>query len=158
MRRPWNKARFLELLAQVKDQTATSYEELARLSEVSPSNFSRWRDGKTQPSFEALRRLALAVRKKRPDLDGTMRDLIEAAGFGIVDLGPLPAPGQVPAEIASIAEEAGVGPGTLWAYGHVKTLWNTPVYDQRTKELLILSFAEVIRDQPAEPGRRLRRA
>lgn len=134
MRRPWDKARFDELLEQVMQQAASSYEDLARRSGINSSTFSRWRASKVAPDFDTVLKLARWIHAEHPDLSGAASGLIRAAGFGTVDL----AEGAEP--LPPLVREN-------WHDENVRTLWNLRVgLDQR------LSLIEAYLEDKAEPA------
>ena len=73
----WSAARTAAALAKLED-TGRSQPAMARTAGVSQSTVNRWARGKVQPGYAAVRRLAVAVWRKHPDL---ARELVEASGY-----------------------------------------------------------------------------
>ena len=152
MQRPWDKARFLELLTQIMERTSSSWEDLARLSGINSATFSRWRSSKSQPNFDTLRELALWIRRDHPELENLAPELIRAAGFGSVKLDDVaPAdPGQVPALIRQLWPDQAE---RLWSYSHVRTIWQTPRLPEDAKVALTHSFAATLENSENNGGK-----
>ena len=73
----WSAARIAAALAGLED-AGYSQPNMARLASVSQSTVNRWRRGKVQPGYAAVRKLAVAVWRKHPAL---ARELVEASGY-----------------------------------------------------------------------------
>ena len=75
----------VELLRGVLDrviaETGESQAALAALIQMDPSQISRWRSGKSRPSFDSLERFADAVKAAHPYLTVTKRELLSGGGY-----------------------------------------------------------------------------
>lgn len=97
----WDGARFRLLLQQVMaDVGLTQQQDIADLASVSRPQVSRWLSGAHRPGFDALQRLAVALRERRPDLGPAVSEMIQAAGYDgtVQDASPPVGPGDTPPE------------------------------------------------------------
>jgi transcriptional regulator with XRE-family HTH domain len=92
---------FGDYLTQAMDAAGLSIADLNRLTGISDSVISKWRNGRTIPSVENLRLLA-------PALGVTTRDLVVRAGHMSPDevgLKEPPPPPKPPARLATLQDE-----------------------------------------------------
>lgn len=84
----WNASRLAAALARLED-TGRTQPAIARTAGVSQSTVNRWSRGKVQPGYAPVRRLALAIFRKYPDL---ARELVEASGYAWAEPSDAPEP------------------------------------------------------------------
>lgn len=98
----WSGTRVAAVLALLKDAgyTQSKMAKLAALGDRSTVN--RWSRGENRPGPDAVRRLALAVWPRHPDL---ARELVEASGYPWVDPPDVPEP-LIPPEVLAALESA----------------------------------------------------
>lgn len=97
----WSAARIAAALARLEN-AGQSQPKMARLAGVSQSTVNRWSRGKVQPGYGAVRKLAVAVWRKYPDL---ARELVEAAGYAWAEPAEVPEPTISAALLAAIRRE-----------------------------------------------------
>jgi transcriptional regulator with XRE-family HTH domain len=88
----WSAARIAAALAKLEG-AGLSQPEMARMAGVSQSTVNRWSRGRVQPGYGAVRRLAVAAYRTRPDL---ARELVEASGYAWAEPQELPPEPVVP--------------------------------------------------------------
>lgn len=98
MQNRWEGPRFRELLQQVMDSAGLTQKDVAAIAGVSQAMASRWLRADHRPGFDALQRLAAAVRERRPSLAPVVNDLLLAAGYGSA-VPPDSEPAAAPAEV-----------------------------------------------------------
>lgn len=147
----WPVAQLRDLLDRIVGETGASQATLAALVPIDPGQMSRWRSGKSRPSFGSLGRFADAVLAAYPSLSATKREILGAGGYADV-LGSSPDE-DVPHEPARI------GPTEDWALAPPDGLtreqlrldwnvdwdsltlaerhaWHTPMVDLRTRYVM----------------------
>jgi transcriptional regulator with XRE-family HTH domain len=99
----WSAARIRAALAKLED-AGHSQPEMARTAGVSQSTVNRWSRGKVQPGYSAVRKLAVSVWRRYPEV---ARELVEASGYAWAEPtdAPEPEPAISPALLASIRRE-----------------------------------------------------
>jgi len=91
----WSATRIAAALAKLED-AGRSQPEMARLAGISQSTVNRWSRGKVQPGYGAVRKLAVAVWPRYPDL---ARELVEASGYAWAEPSAAPEPPPIPPEV-----------------------------------------------------------
>lgn len=94
----WSASRIAAALARLED-TGLSQPEMARQAGVSQSTVNRWSRGKVRPGYDAVRRLAVAVWRKQPEL---ARELVEASGYPWAEPDAAPDPPPIPADVLEV--------------------------------------------------------
>lgn len=84
----WSATRIAAALAKLED-TGLSQPRMARLAGVSQSTVNRWSRGRVQPGYAAVRKLAVAMWPRHPDL---ARELVEASGYAWAEPSEAPPP------------------------------------------------------------------
>lgn len=153
MARPaWPVAHLRDLIDRVLEETGASQAALAALVPMDASQMSRWRSGKSRPSFSSLESFADAVKASYPHITVTKREILSGGGYGET-LGPeasSESPGSPTAQIGPDASWAATPPDDLsreqlkrdwnvdWdsltlAERHA---WHTPMVDLRTRYMM----------------------
>lgn len=84
----WSAGRIAAALARLEDE-GLSQPKMARLAKVSQSTVNRWSRGQVRPGYDPVRKLAVAVFRRHPQL---AQELVEASGYAWAepDLTPEP--------------------------------------------------------------------
>jgi transcriptional regulator with XRE-family HTH domain len=84
----WSAARIGAALAKLED-AGHSQPKMAEMAGISQSTVNRWIRGKVQPGYSAVRKLAVAVWRRHPDV---ARELVEASGYAWAEPQDVPEP------------------------------------------------------------------
>ena len=136
----WSATRIAAALAKLED-AGHSQPAMARLAGVSQSTVNRWSRGKVQPGYTAVRKLAVALWRKQPEL---ARELVEASGYPWAEPTEAPQPPPIPPEVLDYIRNSGR-------------------YDREQQEYLIETLLdptgpEASQEGRSEPGGASRRA
>jgi transcriptional regulator with XRE-family HTH domain len=86
----WDAAGFTDLIGKIRESAGLKDSHLAKLAGVDPSTISRWRRGQTRPDADAVRKLMDGLARRHPETAQLTAGLYDAAGYGVVNLEPLP--------------------------------------------------------------------
>jgi transcriptional regulator with XRE-family HTH domain len=117
-----------ELLDRVISETGANQAALAALVSMDPSQISRWKSGKSRPSFDSLERLADAALAAYPQLTVTKRELLSGGGYQEV-LADASSSDRQP-----VRELRALGPDDWWVTTPPPDLWLGLEWEKLTLE------------------------
>lgn len=78
----WIPVQLAETLTAIQDVTGMSQREIARIAGVNRSQVNRWSHGESQPGYDKITRVALAIRQRGHE--ALAQQLMTASGYGVL--------------------------------------------------------------------------
>ena len=97
----WSASRVAAALAKLGD-SGIPQTRLARMAGVNRSQVNRWSRGENRPGYDPVRRLAVALWQKQPEI---ARELVEASGYPWTEPDAVPEPPPIPPDVLAVIRQ-----------------------------------------------------